>query len=45
MRGLFRPVVSKIVGLVSQQVKAARAKKGAAIDVSNSFRHFLSVSV
>lgn len=33
IKGLFDPVVKEISNLVSQQVKEARMKKGAAIDV------------
>lgn len=43
MQSLFQPVVNDIVGLVSQQVEAAKAKEKAALDVSNSLREFLSV--
>lgn len=45
MESLFLPVVNDTLALVSQQVKAAMAKKKAAIDVSNSIRYCLSVSL
>jgi CheY-specific phosphatase CheX len=33
MKSLFDPVIAEITNLVGQQVKEAREKKGAAIDV------------
>ncbi len=33
MQGLFEPVTSEIIGLVSQQVREVKEKKGAAINV------------
>lgn len=35
MQSLFQPVVIDILGLVSQQVRAAKAKKNAVINVKN----------
>lgn len=45
MQSLFQPVVNDTVGLVSQQVRAAMAKKKAAINVSNSSAYFLGLSL
>lgn len=33
MRSLFEPVTSEIIGLVSQQVREVKEKKGAVINV------------